>query len=213
MDEDTYNILWRQDWDKIGRQLVAWAVGMARASGLVYGDGWELRQGRSVEDIAQDVVLDTLSGARHYDPSKGALLPWLFDQVRSEMSNLWRSAGNRREVPIADDEDSDERVGAARLGMAKPPGTTAEDIAGGVIDAVDARRRVDQILELVRGDPEIEELLLAMLDCGPTPRFLAEHLGVTPDEVHNRKKRLQRLLEKAGKSEQPRARPDGRRTA
>ena len=56
-------------------------------------------------------------------------------------------------------------------------------------------RRVNEILDTVNGIPELEEVVLKMLEIGMTrPRYLAEAIGIPVQEINNRLKRIRRKL-------------------
>ena len=148
----------------------------------------------------QAVILDTISGTRKWDPSKGELLPWLKSQVRSEIDALARSAAHRREYPLQPTPDESDASGDEPaiipvegdiLGNRLP--ANPEQMVIKKEDASEAEARVNRLFEAIKGEPELEELLQAIIDgCEPKPRFLAAHLGVSIQEVNNRRKRLHR---------------------
>jgi len=212
LDQITYGLLERQDWGRIGPRLAAYAAKKARAYCLVrYGR--ELALGTTAEDITQAVILDTISGQRHYDPNKGELLPWLYSQVRSEVDALAKSAPRRHEVPLTFGQGRDEAE-EEPLERFSPPLTPSDDPGESVPASIDAKRAFDAVCELVKGDQELESMLLVLADgCDPRPRFIAEELGVPVETVYNCKRRLERLLDKAKANDNAKSQSKRRRTA
>jgi DNA-directed RNA polymerase specialized sigma24 family protein len=178
--------------------LLAYTIWRAR----IYrwsGDGNHLlAQGLSAEDIVQRVIEKTLTGQRKWDPNKGELLPWLRDQVNSELDGLVKSAAHRYEMVLESDDSSggDVRdkieyraVEDGILGSVRPPNPENLLIEGEGSDLVSA------LFQAVDGDLELEEVLNAVMDgCELKPRHLAEMLGVPKQNINNRLKRLRRRV-------------------
>lgn len=199
MHQDTFLLLQQADWGAIGKRLVRFVEYRARIYSWRSGSGTELAKGVTPEDIVQDVIKKTLLGDRKWDPCKGALEPWLKDQVKSEIDHLYRSAGNQHEIQSLDDPEDDELTVAVAAQasqvalLSSRPSAEAEVIIKEEQDNV--RNQVDEILTILEDLPELQEIVFAVLDgCEPKPRYLGESLGIPVREVNNRLKRLRRLV-------------------
>ena len=141
----------------------------------------EFAPGSTPEDVVQRVIEKTLSGERHWDPSKGPLVPWLKDQVKSVIDALATSAPSRREVLAVerDEEDQEEKELAVQPATQEKSLLTAE--------------RVNALFQAVSDDRDLEEVVEAIMNgCEPTPRHLAAELNVSVQDINNRLKRLRR---------------------
>jgi len=181
LDRRTHEMFYKQDWSKLTRELLAFAMWWAGNYAWGKPGADHLALGQTCEDVVQLVILKTLAGERRYDPDKGELLPWLKDQVKSIIDHLARSAGHRRESETL----QEEAIG--------PPSNPEE----GLLDE-QARREADQriewLLRAVETKPELLDILMAILHgCEPKPRCLAGELRVSVREINNRIKRLRRL--------------------
>lgn len=194
MDPETYRLLCEQDWDAIYRRLTAFAVSRARNYRWRCGGSGDLAAGKTAADVVQEVILDAIAGKRKWDPQKGALLPWLFDQVRSEISHLYWSAPHEHEVPFSRTEGDESPATSLEL-YARQGGvgtTPTEDPEETLLTKEEVQRREDALFRAADGDPELEALLDAVANCEFKPRYLAAELGIPVKDVYNQVKRLRR---------------------
>ena len=189
------------DWGAIGKELLAFAVWWAERYPWRSGTTQILPRGNTLEDIVQQVILKTIEGRRKWDPAKGPLVPWLKDQIKSEIDALAKSAPHNREIPFPEGEEGEERqdlqdkveqraVESGVLGRTRPQ--SPESI---VLEREEAERtaeKVNAIFQAVEGEPELEEVLDAILAGCVRPRDLAEELDVPIREIYNRLRRLRR---------------------
>jgi DNA-directed RNA polymerase specialized sigma24 family protein len=172
------------DWGAIGVELLAFAAWRAQNYRWASGQHMELAPGISLADVVQRVIEKTLSGERQWDPTKGPLVPWLKDQVKSVLDALAKSAPHRHEVPALEGEDGAERVGIC---AASPPPNPEEHLL--------QAERVNALFQAVSGEQALEEVLEAVMNgCEPKPRYLAAELGVPVEDINNRLKRLRRRV-------------------
>lgn len=199
----------QEDWAEIALKLHAYAQ---RYFSIHYGhEDVILPRGYSASDIAQEIVLKVLEGARKWDPDQhGDLLDYMVGQVRSLANHCLKSWAGKSEVPIEVDdgeeltaeeimeflasqeakEDNDELLSAADILLEKE-----------VI--VERAALIDVILDVSRDDADLESFVLTFLDSPDHQRrIIAERLGKTPDEVTNLTKRLKRKVIEAVKSRQ-----------
>lgn len=148
--------------------------------------------------MVQLVILKTIEGRRRWDPAKGPLVPWLKDQIKSEIDALATSASHRYDMPL--DEE-----GGEQFKDKKEHHAIEVDILEGMrsLDPETIflekektrheRERVDALFEAVSGEAELEEVLEAVLyGCEPKPRYIAEELGTSVEDIYNRLRRLRR---------------------
>ncbi len=63
-------------------------------------------------------------------------------------------------------------------------------------------RRANMIFNAVSGEPELEEVVEAIINgCEPKPRYLAAEIGVPVEDIYNRRKRIRRRVSKLMKGE------------
>ncbi len=193
-DATAFRLLQDADWNNIGRRLTArviWITGTATLS-----------NGVTARDIAQTVILKTLSGDRKWDPNKGELLPWLFDQVKSELSNLLTSSATKQESLVEsgaeDDEDASElqdvidfrAVDEGLFPDSKPQTPEAILIRNQILE-----REVDIVLQAVDDIEVLKELFDTITTLYSTKaEDLAEQINVPVEDIYNRLKRLRNRI-------------------
>lgn len=212
MDSNTFKLLQEQDWEAIGKELVVFAVRRAWIYTWRDGGDWELAAGKTIEDLVQDVIVRTIEGVRKWDPQKGPLIPWLKDQIRSVMDHLYHSAAHQHEVAIPESDDDEqflekveyqassiESSGTAEL--SDPEEVLLErEVEEAAKEQME--RRANMIFNAVSGEPELEEVVEAIINgCEPKPRYLAAEIGVPVEDIYNRRKRIRRRVSKLMKGE------------
>ena len=200
MDPETFRLLEEADWGEIGKELYAFAVWWARKYQWRYGKGQDLALGKSIDDIVQEVIVKTLQGDRKWDPERGALVPWLKDQVKSIMDALARSAAHRYERESLESMNEEGVGDKAEYQASKSDVHTplqSPDPKEAVLQQEDVEHQVDALYQAMDGDQELEEILSAILDgCERKPKLLAAELGVPVKDINNR---LKRILRRAAK--------------
>jgi hypothetical protein len=219
VDKRTYNLLRRQDWEYLSKQLLVHALRRARRYHWRHGGGCEPVSGQSlgdrelvagwtVRDVVQHVVYKACRGEREWDPDEWELLPWLRWQVNSVMDALARSRPQMYERSLAESDDDEtemlrdkqERRAALVIGNPEAPESSSAEEA--LLQEEDRRiakkwieYQCDLIYRAVDGEPELEEVVDALMnDHGPKRSDLAAALEVTPEEITNRRKRIRRRL-------------------
>ena len=193
MDTAVLEKLREQDWAQIGRVLVlhvvqrthlrAWREGMRLAS---------LGLGKSPEDIVQEVITKVFAGDRSWDPARGELLPTLKRIVESELDHLWKSKARAHEAALPANPGRQEAQESAASDVdphRHEPGPA--ELLEQDEDRATASATVDALFSAVEDEPELQAVLDAIMEgCEPRPRFLAEHIGVPVEQIHNRMRRL-----------------------
>lgn len=191
-----------QDWGEIGPKLLAFAEFRARMYRWSRGTTEILPKGHTLKDVVQKVIIKTINRDRKWDPDKGDLVPWLLDQVKSELDALAKSASHKYEGPIVENDPGTSDDNAYQVQYELVERQTPETILLEKEERLEreqqAKRKVDSIFQAIEDDAELEELVNAMMEGhGPKPRFLAEALNVEVEDIYKRRKRLLRRVGKA----------------
>mgnify|MGYP000843930762 FL=1 len=191
-------------WGECYPKLVAFAEW--RIQGMRWNSG-VVPMGHTAESIVQEAIAKTFSEERNWKPEEGDLLMWLKYVIKSEISHLAESITNRLEVPLDPDDGSYSKDDEPEFKQAQSSAqeffiTSPEEI---VINAeteelriIDAKSKIDALLEASSGHPELEEIVYTILDgkCGPKPRELAQILGKPVEEIYQNLRTLRRKSEK-----------------
>lgn len=187
-------------WDEHYPRLVAFTVW------IIQGKHWNsdsLPKGQTAESIVRDVIAKTFSEQRNWDPERGDLLMWLKWVIRSEVSHLAESAANRAEVRLdqvgennspADGPDIEQRQPSTHRLRIGSPEEMVMDAETEAEKTVEARLKIDALLEACSGQPELEEIVYAIVDgqCDAKPQKLSEHLGRPVEEIYQNLRALRR---------------------
>jgi DNA-directed RNA polymerase specialized sigma24 family protein len=184
----------KQDWAKIGKDLLAYTITRASMYSWRSGSPIELVGHTTAHDIVSAVIVKTLQGRRSWDPQRGDLVPWLKWQIDSELDHLVRSASHRHEQPMvahdrdqnSDPEDDDRQAEYA-------DGETLEPESA-LLRKEQIRLDFDAVARAVGDDLALNELVNAMMDGTTDVPVLAQRLQVPVSEVYTRRRRLTRRL-------------------
>lgn len=199
---DRSKLLQQADWGRIGKGLLAFTVNRIRNYDWFRSDS-ALPQGKTADDIVQEVILKTIDGTRNWDPDKGPLEPWLRDQVKSIVDALSKSAAHRHTEYLSnDDKQSGDYLSSEK--------SVASDLFGSVLSPEDeiirrddekaADESINALLEKVDKEPELVEIITTILECdSDKPREIAMALSVSVTEIYNRIKRLRRFAQKVAR--------------
>ena len=162
-----------------------------------------LSEGRQLEDIVQEVILKTISGQRKWDPERGELVFWLYEQVRSEINNLHSKLAHKRELPVPMPPEQDEIEDAVdRLDTV----SSADNIfnySRPLLPEEELLRREyieeksREIWAAVDSDPELEQLVDTIIQTHTTkPNELSEILNVPAPQIYRLLRKLRRRIER-----------------
>lgn len=198
MNKDAYRFftgLSQDELDKIFTELLAYAINLIDRYYWRYG---VLPAGIDPQDIVQRIVIKTLSGKFNWDPSKIDLYPFMKGRIWSETTKLFIRKEYKHELHASEGEDIHEVIDR-ELSLEETverdfycdPAIWLDAIENEKERAKVIQEYIEDLLEACQGKPELEEIVYAILDgCEEKPRFLAEWLKVSVDEVNNRLKRL-----------------------
>ncbi len=201
MDDRTRKLLQEADWGPIGNELTAFAIHCIRDYQWSYGGAFEIPQGYTAKDIAQEVMLKTLSGERRWDPDKGELIPWLRWQVRSIVNARVKSEPHRYEILPPEDPSGSpdfDRLDSLSANSRATMAATPEEL---LIASEEDMQRADRLFEATKGDPEAEQLLMWMWEAvtegrDHKPADIAAALDMPVTAVYNCIRRMKRRAQK-----------------
>lgn len=164
------------DWSDLQRRLTVYAISLFRTDRVMQGTGL------SPADLAGGVIVQLLRGKIAYD-GRRPLLPLLKKALYHDFLDLKKSAARRTTVILeATENEEGEMIGGLESLPApddSPPDILFREIVYGAIG----------------DDQELRDFACAVLELGASkPSDIASLLGVTVDEVENRRKRLRRVL-------------------
>jgi DNA-directed RNA polymerase specialized sigma24 family protein len=138
--------------------------------------------GLSIEDFVGNVLSEYLEGRLAHEVSRGELFSLLATAMRNDIIDALRRAAHAREEarsPVR------RECGAEGLpALVELPARAAEIAA--LIDEERYRKRVRGAFA---NEPELADVVKAVLDLDLSkPQEIAETLGISPDEVQNRKR-------------------------
>ena len=183
----------RPDWPrllKLLKPLTACAAAWFLTEGIAGRDDILPATGASPQEFAFDTVLKFANGEFKFRPKSAEtyekdLLSFLRTVMWHDFLDLLKSHGyDKTDVIDVIKAAEDERPGPALEELPDPS-------AGDGFHSIEAAAIAMKVLPLVEDDPELKEFVEAVLCFGRTKREdIAEILGVTQQEVTNRKNRL-----------------------
>jgi len=164
------------DWPDLQRRLTAYAISLFRTDRVMQGTGL------SAADIAAGVIVQLLRGKIDYD-GRRPLLPLLKKALYHDFLDLKKSAARRTTVILEGTENDEGEVTGGLESLSAPdepePDVLFREIVYGAIGE----------------DQHLRDFACAVLELGASkPADIASLLGVSVDEVENRRKRLRRVL-------------------
>jgi DNA-directed RNA polymerase specialized sigma24 family protein len=200
---EQYALLESADWDSLGKNMLARAIWRGSSRYRVTSTTVFAR-GLSVEDAVSYIIQSVFEGTRKWDPNEIPLEDWLLNQVDSVM-DWWLKLRENRDVAFEElenvaqedvhDPKSIQKIELEAVLKFGPP--SPEKILIEETDEQEAKVFFEAVYDDTSDDPELQEMIIAMLDMDDLkPRVVAEALGVPVEDIYNRKKRLQRHLDK-----------------
>lgn len=179
-------------FDELLNRLTAHAVRLFGTAGLRGPDTVLKGTGKSPEDLAMETILKLTGGELKYHRSKGPLVPYLAKVMERDFLDLLRlkSYQTTEIVPPlvrASEDGPDGKAGGRSLD------SFTKDSPG--LNVISEAEEKSRILDLVKGDQELEDYVVAVLDFHLEKREeIAERLRTDPADITNRRKRVRRRL-------------------
>jgi len=196
------------DWKEIILRLTHHASWRARRYTWKSGNPRQLPGGKTPEDIACSAIEKVWSGTRDWDPDKyPKLLTHLMWVVDSDMEHLFSSSEHQKtqKMPTSRDEGEpepsydeiapDPSLPTYDTGMVLTP----EDDLVAREDREKGEKLKDELYGMVKGDEDLELLLLCFEEGIDKPELIAAQTGWDVTKVYNLKRKL---LRKAAKLSQ-----------
>jgi len=168
---DNHVELEQVNWADVGERLVAYALWLLQHRLGFLGRFDDIGLGRSVEDLACEVVADVIDDRCGYDPGKGGLVPFLKRRLKWRLLNLLGSSANRIECLMP---GAGERLACNGYNRAN---------IEAFVDLL--RRRIDEF----QAERKRKFDLHVMLDCilsepDISPQRLAEKLSLEQGQIY-----------------------------
>jgi len=206
MDNDKVLILLEKiDWKDVILRLTHYAIWRSRRYYWKRGISGQLLAGKTPEDIACVAIEKVLSGKREWDPEKYPnLLTHLEWIVNSDMEHLFSSMEHQTtgNLPMSQsgeelETDSCELCSDPTLNIyGKLP--SPEDALIASENKEREKELVNKLFNLVRGDEDLEMLLLCFEEGIDKPEDIAAQTGFDISKVYNLKRKLLRKAAKLG---------------
>lgn len=148
--------------------------------------------GVSVEDFVGNVLAEYVEGRLVHESARGDLFSLLAAAMRNDIIDALRKAAHAREDARRSLPREEKRDGSPSLD--ELPAQAIELVA-----RMDEERFRKRVRDAFRNEPELAHLVTAVLEQDLTkPQEIAAALGISTEEVHNRKKKLRRRLVEYG---------------
>lgn len=204
MEKDrVLELLKAADWRSIILRLTHHAIWRFRRYSWKSG----MPKGNSPEDIAISAIEKVFDGTRNWDPDKYPdLLKHLIWIVNSDIDHLFSSLEHRRtgRMPVLKD-NKDTEVDLSEMAHEHPHSIsekvlTPEEELIAEQDRKLKNRLIDDIHTAVKGDDDLELLLLCFEEGIDKPQTIATEFEWEVEKVYNLKKKLLRRALKIGKN-------------
>ena len=195
MDEKALELLRNASWDQIIPELLQYALSKVYqahfyAISLVKGENPNI----AAQDIVYGSINKVFSGTREWNHNeKDNLVMYLRSVIKSEIYHYYNNEKYKttERVPTIRTSDSDDPVETETLQSDQP---TPEEILENEEKIKQDEIMRDNILKKVEGNPELEEVVLCIMDGIIKPQEIAMKLSIDIESVYNRKKRLRRIF-------------------
>jgi hypothetical protein len=217
--DDVVDLLKAQDWKIIIHHLTHYAIWRSKSYLWNSGTKNELSEGKTPEDIAYTAIEKVWSGTRDWNPKKYPnLLTHLMWIVKSDTEHLFSSQEHQLNVRLLQDKDDldteanrKETITESSLSMkvSVETKTAEEELIIRENERYEEKLKT-RLYEMVKGDEDLELLLLFFEDGIDKPETIATEMGWEITKVNDLKRKLFRKASKLLNS--PSIREKGERT-
>jgi len=179
----------------LNRRLTAFALRLFAEHGLA-GLGTVIPgTGVSAEDLVGKILVEYCEGKTVHHPSRGTLVTLLCTGIRNDFYDALSKASHDREmVPDERDNSGEDDHSTAKSLTGYPDPKVMDPVV-----ELDEERYRERVLKYFADDPELRDVCEAVLCLDLyKPADIANCLGISVNEFHNRKKRLRLRLIKYG---------------
>jgi Trp operon repressor len=172
-------------------KLVDYATAQLRARTWMGVFGGPLPGGKEAMDIVHGIIMPLLKSDTPIGPTKDiGVEAWLMGRVRSTISNLVRSYENKRRNRRGTN-DGDEEVVEDEMdsyaGVERGTSTVEQQELEAELEPL-----LLDFLTFIESDPTLTKLMECLIDGETKREVIAQKLGISPAEVTNATKRLDR---------------------
>jgi hypothetical protein len=194
MEKDrVLHLLENADWKDIILKLTHYALQRARVYSWKSGKSDQLLGGKTPEDIAFEAIEKVLSGTRDWDPDKYPnLLTHLQWVVKSDMEHLASSMEHQATGRMPEPGEGEE--GYETIPGPSSP-TPEEELIAREKEDLEERLK-GELYAMVKGDEDLETLLLCFEEGIDKPEIIAAQTGWDVSKVYNLKRKLLRKASK-----------------
>jgi hypothetical protein len=187
------HLLENADWKDIILKLTHYALQRARVYSWKSGKSDQLLGGKTPEDIAFEAIEKVLSGTRDWDPDKYPnLLTHLQWVVKSDMGHLASSMEHQATGRMPEPGEGEE--GYETIPDPSSP-TPEEELIAREKEDLEERLK-GELYAMVKGDEDLETLLLCFEEGIDKPEIIAAQTGWDVSKVYNLKRKLLRKASK-----------------
>lgn len=206
MEKQKRELLEQADWKDIIPRLLMHAINKLRQKYFLYNSPLA---GFDIKDIAQEQVMEAIGKlwsekVNWKYEEKDNLLYFLQNTINSQISHLFDNMEylTTERFPIThEDADSKPLEVEELLKRANPVETHAEsmnpslppDPLSELIDREEEEAAMATILGQIKGDGELEDVVLCIMNDICKPKEIAKELSLKVGEINNRQKRLRRV--------------------
>jgi hypothetical protein len=198
-EDDILKHLESMDWSDIIIKLTRYARWRALRYKWRTGNPDQLPAGMTPKDIAQNSISKVWIGTRAWDPDKYpdlfVHLKWIVD---SDMNHLFTSMGHMTSCRITESEDRDGPELTYNEATSDPssplsvPTLTPEELLLAKEKTECEEKIKQELFALVKGDEDLELLLLCFEDGIDKPELIAREMGCDVTKVYTLKRKLSR---------------------
>ena len=194
MEKDrVLHLLENADWKDIILKLTHYALQRARVYSWKSGKSDQLLGGKTPEDIACEAIEKVLTGTRDWDPDKYPnLLTHLQWVVKSDMEHLASSMEHQATARMPEPGEGEE--GYETIPDPSSP-TPEEELIAHEKEDLEERLK-GELYAMVKGDEDLETLLLCFEEGIDKPEIIATQTGWDVSKVYNLKRKLLRKASK-----------------
>lgn len=178
-EDDSLRMLWEADWERLLIPVFAYARNLLKIRAWRNG-GNHLPNGWDARDLVNEAISRVFGRERKWDPDRVDLRGLLLGTVRSLVSHCDSLEEPCQEQALAE--------------LAVKNGDNSQDPLALLTENEVSDERLRRVLDAVKDDETLKEILRAIVVAGPKPSDIAEHLMMPTAQVYNLIKRLGRRV-------------------
>jgi DNA-directed RNA polymerase specialized sigma24 family protein len=196
MDKEKRQLLEDADWKRISLELLKYARYLARGKLWRTGSGEMLPLGKSCEDLIQEAIRLAFDESRRWDHLRVDLPTFLKGIVRSLISHLAESDDNtkirepRNPALLAHDGHGNDREDL----QVPDPSLNPEELTIAGEEQNTVKQAYEMVLEEAKDRPELEGVILCLMDGKNKPQEIAIELGIDIKRVYQLKRQAIGIL-------------------